>query len=146
MSFVRNETAYEAAIARNIRMNAQKGRRAVWMKLEGAKRVDEFLFQFGEFDLTDSHAQHPVVKAAHGSDFYHAMQDNIMTYGGLTEKQNEAVLAMIARAEEKVAGYAAKNAEKAAKSNWIGTVGERRAFSLTARPTCTSWRTSTATW
>ena len=133
MSFIVNETAYQNAIARNIRMNAQKGRRAVWMKLEGAKRVNEFLFQFGEFELTENHAQHPVVKAAHGSDFYHAMQDNIMTYGGLTEKQNEAVLAMIARAEAKVAGYAAKRAAEAAKSNWIGTVGERRMFVLSVR-------------
>lgn len=133
MSYVHNEAAYEAAIARNIRMNAQKGRRAVWMKLEGAERVNEFLFQIGEFKLTENNAQHPVVKAAHGNDFYHAMQDNIMTYGGLTEKQNEAVLAMIARAEAKVAGYAAKRAAEAAKSNWIGTVGERRMFVLSVR-------------
>lgn len=131
-TFYVRQSTYDSA--RNIRMNAQKGRRAVWMKLEGAVRVNEFLFQFGEFSPSYGEdgryaAQHPVVKAAHGNDFYHAMQDNIMTYGGLTEKQNEAVLAMIARAEVKVAGYA----EKAAKSNWIGTVGERRAFSLTVR-------------
>ena len=133
MSFIVNETAYQNAIARNIRMNAQKGRRAVWMKLEGAKRVNDFINQIGEFKPTENHAQHPVVKAAHGSDFYHAMQDNIMTYGGLTEKQNEAVLAMIARAEAKVAGYAAKRVAEAAKSNWIGTVGERRMFVLSVR-------------
>lgn len=138
MSFIVNETAYQNAIARNIRMNAQKGRRAVWMKLEGAERVNEFLFQIGEFEPSYDEngryaAQHPVVKAAHGSDFYHAMQDNIMTYGGLTEKQNEAVLAMIARAEAKVAGYAVKRAAEAAKSNWIGTVGERRMFVLSVR-------------
>lgn len=138
MSFVHNETAYQNAIARNIRMNAQKGRRAVWMKLEGAVRVNEFLFQFGEFEPSyreDGHfdAMHPVVKASAGSDFFHAMQDNIMTYGGLTEKQNAAVLAMIARAEEKVAGYAAKRAVEAATSKWIGTVGERRTFVLSVR-------------
>lgn len=134
MSFVSNQTAYEAAIARNIRMNAQKTRRAVWMKLEGAERVNEFLNQFGEFSPSYGEdgryaAQHPVVKAAHGNDFYHAMQDNIMSYGGLTEKQNAAVLAMIERAEEKVASY--KN--KGATSNWIGTVGKRETFVLSVR-------------
>lgn len=134
MSFVSNQTAYEAAIARNIRMNAQKTRRAVWMKLEGAKRANEFLHQFGEFEPSYGEdgryaAQHPVVKAAHGNDFYHAMQDNIMSYGGLTEKQNAAVLAMIERAEAKVASY--KN--KDATSNWIGTVGKRENFTVTIR-------------
>lgn len=136
MSFIVNETAYNAAIARNIRMNAQKGRRAVWMKLNGAERVNEFLNQFGEFEPSYDEngryaAKHPVAQAAHGSDFYHAMQENIMTYGGLTENQNNAVLAMIARAEAKVAGYAAKRAEEAATSNWIGTVGKREMFTVT---------------
>ena len=138
MSFVRNEVAYQNAIARNIRLNAQKARRNDWMKMEGAERVNEFLNQFGEFspsyDENGRYAvQNPVVKAAHGNDFYHAVQDNIMSYGGLTEKQNAAVLAMIARAEEKVAGFAAKRAVEAATSKWIGTVGERRTFVLSVR-------------
>ena len=141
MSFVRNEVAYQNAIARNIRLNAQKARRNDWMKMEGAERVNEFLNQFGEFspsyDENGRYAvQNPVVKAAHGNDFYHAVQDNIMSYGGLTEKQNAAVLAMIARAEEKVAGFAAKRAVEAATSKWIGTVGEP----------CTSWKMPTKTW
>lgn len=134
MSFIENEVAYNNAIARNIRLNAQKGRRNVWMKLEGAERVNEFLNQFGEFDLVGKFKDiHPVVKAAAGSDFFHAMQDNIMTYGGLTEAQNKAVLDMIARAEVKVAGYAAKRAAEAATSNWIGTVGKREMFTVTIR-------------
>lgn len=138
MSFIENEVAYNNAIARNIRLNAQKGRRNAWMKLEGAVRVNEFLNQFGEFEpsygddgrYADKNA---VVKAAFGSDFFHAMQDNIMTYGGLTEAQNKAVLDMIARAEVKVAGYAAKRAAEAATSNWIGTVGKREMFTVTIR-------------
>jgi hypothetical protein len=44
-----NETAYENAIARNIRMNAAKTRSAKWMALDGAKRINDFLFEVGEF-------------------------------------------------------------------------------------------------
>jgi hypothetical protein len=40
---------------------------------------------------------------------------------------------MILRAEGWVASFAAKRAEEAAKSNWIGTVGERRDFTVTIR-------------
>ena len=134
---IHNEARYEAAKARNIRLNASKTRRAKWMALDGAKRVDEFLFQHGEFEQAfnaDGNfvALHPVVKAALG-DFYTAMYDNVNKWGGLTEKQNDAVLAMIARGEERVAGYAAKRAKEAATSNWIGTVGERREFTVTIR-------------
>lgn len=138
MSYINNEAAYDRAIARNIKLNAQKTRRAVWMKLEGAARVNEFLYGFGEFDASyreDGYfkALHPVVKAVAGSDFYHAMQDNIMSYGGLTERQNAAVLLMIARCEAKVSGFVAKRAEEAAVSNWIGTVGKREVFTVTIR-------------
>lgn len=135
---IENETAYQAAIARNIRMNAKKGRRKVWMKLEGAERVNEFLNQFGEFEPSYDESGryqtfHPVVKVSIESEFFHAMRQNEMEYGGLTEKQNAAVLAMIARGEEKVAQYAAKRAEEAATSNWISTVGKREEFTLNVR-------------
>lgn len=132
MSFIHNEAAYENAIARNIRTNAKITRRREWLKMNGAERVNAFLFQLDEFARVDGNNTNPIVKAASG-DFYHAMQDNVLDYGSLTEKQTNAVLAMIARAEAKVAGYAAKRAEEAATSNWIGTVGKREMFTVTIR-------------
>ena len=132
-----NAARYEAAKLRNIRLNANKTRRAKWMALDGAKRVDEFLFEQGEFEPSyreDGYfvAIHPVVKACLG-DFYTKMRESVNEWGGLTEGQTNAVLAMIERGEERVAGYAAKRAEEAAKSNWVGTVGERRDFTVTIR-------------
>lgn len=137
MSFIENEVAYENAIARNIRLNAAKTRRREWMAMEGAERANAFLFEFDEFAPTYREdgrfgALHPVVKASLG-DFWTKMRDTVAQYGGLTEKQNAAVLGMIERGEAKVAGYAAKRAAEAAKSNWIGTVGERRMFALSVR-------------
>ncbi len=137
MSFIENEAAYEAAIARNIRINAAKGRFSRWMKQEGAARANAFLFELDEFAPTYSadgrfETLHPVVKASLG-DFYGKMRDSVTQWGSLTEGQTKAVLGMIARAEAKVAGFAAKRAEEAAASQWIGTVGQRRDFTLTIR-------------
>lgn len=134
---INNEARYEAAKARNIRLNANKTRRANWMAMTGAKRVDDFLFGQGEFEPSyrddgQRADSHPVVKASYG-EFFSTLRDNVNEWGGLTEKQNDAALAMIARGEERVAGYAAKRAEEAATSNWIGTVGERRNFTVTIR-------------
>jgi len=134
---IHNEARYEAAKARNIRLNANKTRRANWMAMTGAKRVDDFLFEQGEFEPSyrddgQRAGSHPVVKASYG-EFFSTLRDNVNEWGGLTEKQNDAALAMIARGEERVAGYAAKRAEEAATSNWIGAVGERRNFTVTIR-------------
>jgi len=134
---IHNEARYEAAKARNIRLNANKTRRANWMAMTGAKRVDDFLFGQGEVEPSyrddgQRAGSHPVVKASYG-EFFSTLRDNVNEWGGLTEKQNDAALAMIARGEERVAGYAAKRAEEAATSNWIGTVGERCNFTVTIR-------------
>jgi hypothetical protein len=135
-TFIENEARYEAAIQRNIRANANKTRHAKWIGTADGKRADDFLFRCGEFaDVSSTvylNALHPVVKASLG-DFYEAMRDNVNEWGGLTEAQTRAVLGMIARAEARVAGFAAKRAEEAAGSNWIGTVGERCDFTVTIR-------------
>jgi hypothetical protein len=135
-TFIENEFSYENAIARNIRANANKTRHAKWIGTADGKRADDFLFRCGEFADVNStvylNALHPVVKASLG-DFYEAMRDNVLEWGGLTEAQTRAVMGMIARAEARVAGFAAKRAEEAETSNWIGTVGERRDFTVTIR-------------
>jgi hypothetical protein len=135
-TFIENELAYERAIDRNIRANANKTRRKSWMDTADGKRADEFLFQHGEFEPVDSKVYlrevHPVVKAAFG-DFFDAMRDNVNEWGGLTVAQTRAVIGMIVRAETRVAGFAAKRAAEGAASGWIGTVGERRDFTVTIR-------------
>jgi hypothetical protein len=137
INMIHNEARYEAAIARNIRLNANKTRSANWMAMTGSERVYDFLFERGEFEPSyrddgQRAGSHPVVKASYGK-FFSTLRDNVNEWGGLTEKQNDAALAMIARGEERVAGYAAKRSEEAATSNWIGTVGERRNFAVTIR-------------
>ena len=136
-TFIENEVAYNRAIDRNIRQNANVTRRKSWIGTPNGKRADDFLFDQGEFEATydaDGRfvALHPVVKASLG-DFYSAMRENVLEWGGLTVAQNAAVMGMIARAEARVAGYAAKRAAEAEASGWIGSVGERRDFTLTIR-------------
>ena len=119
--------AYAAAIDRNIRLNANKTRRARWMEMAGAERANHFLFEIGEFEASRS-IPHPVVKASLG-DFWHSMRDQVALYGGLTTNQHFAVLSMIERAEKRVAAWEAK----AKDGNWIGTVGERRMFTVSIK-------------
>lgn len=130
-----NQSAYDNAIERNIRMNAAKTRSAKWMALDGAKRISEFLFEMGEFAPSyredgNFDKNHPVVSASFG-DFYSTLRHSVMNWGGLTDRQHDAALDMIKRGEERVAGWAAKRAAEAALSNWIGTVGKREVFALT---------------
>jgi hypothetical protein len=136
MSFIHNEVAYEAAIARNIRRNAQKTRFAKWMAMEGGERANDFLHFMGEFDMDETNNAHPVIAASRG-DFFDKMRASAEEFGGLTEGQHKAVLGMIARGEARVAERAKARADAlkidADKSGWIGTVGERRMFDLTVR-------------
>lgn len=140
-TFIENEARYEAAKERNIRINGNKTRRAKWMEMQGAARANSFLFELDEFEPTYRddgrfEAINPVVKACLG-DFYTKMHDSVVEWGGLSEGQNNAVLAMIERGEARVAERAkaredARQAD-ADKSGWIGTVGERSLFTLTIR-------------
>lgn len=136
MSFIHNEVAYENAIARNIRRNAQKTRFAKWMAMEGGARANDFLHFMGEFDMDETNNAHPVIAASRG-DFFDKMRASAEEFGGLTEGQHKAVLGMIAKGEARVAERAKARADAlkidADKSGWIGTVGERRMFDLTVR-------------
>ncbi len=137
---IEHEAAYAAAIDRNIRNNARKTRSAKWLATADGKRANAFLFEHDEFEYTmladGTCFTHPVVKACLG-DFYTKMHNSVNEWGGLTEGQTNAVLAMIARGKARVAERAKARAEQAAKdadmSGWIGTVGERRVFTLTVR-------------
>lgn len=136
-TFIENEARYEAAIQRNIRNNARKTRSAKWLATPEGARANAFLFELDEFEPTYREdgrfeATHPVVKSCLG-DFWTKMRDSVAEWGSLTDGQTKAVLAMIARGEARVAERAKARAEEADKSGWIGTVGERRDFSLVIR-------------
>lgn len=139
-TFIENEARYEAAIQRNIQNNARKTRAAKWLATEGGKRAKAFLFELDEFEYTlladGTCFTHPVVKACLG-DFYTKMHNSVNEWGGLTEGQTNAVLAMIERGEARVLERAKAREEArradADKSGWIGAVGERRDFNLTIR-------------
>ena len=140
-TFIENEARYEAAIQRNIRNNARKTRSAKWLATPEGARANAFLFELDEFEPTYREdgrfeAIHPVVKACLG-DFWTKMRESVIEWGGLTEGQTKAVLAMIERGEARVAERAKAREEArqadADKSGWIGEVGERRVFDLTIR-------------
>jgi predicted Fe-S protein YdhL (DUF1289 family) len=139
-NFIEDEARYEAAIERNIRNNARKTRSAKWLATEGGKRANAFLFELDEFEYTfladGTCFTHPVVKACLG-DFFVKMRESVTEWGGLTDGQTKAVLAMIERGEARVAERAKAREEArqadADKSGWIGEVGERRVFDLTIR-------------
>jgi hypothetical protein len=139
-NFIEDEARYEAAIERNIRNNARKTRSAKWLATEGGKRANAFLFELDEFEYTfladGTCFTHPVVKACLG-DFYTKMRDSVNEWGGLTDGQTNAVLAMIERGEARVAERAKAREEArqadADKSGWIGEIGQRRVFDLTIR-------------
>jgi hypothetical protein len=137
MSFIENETAYNNAIARNIRLNRAKTGFAKWMAMDGAERANDFLHMMGEFDMVGANNRlHPVVAASTG-EFFSKMRESAMEFGGLTVGQNNAVLAMIARGEARVAERAKARADAtkidADTSGWIGTVGKREMFTVTIR-------------
>lgn len=140
-TFIENEARYAAAIQRNIQNNARKTRSVKWLATPEGARANAFLFELDEFEPTYREDGrfgdiHPVVKACLG-DFWTKMRESVAEWGGLTEGQTKAVLAMIARGEARVAERAkaredARQAD-ADKSGWIGAVGERRDFSLVIR-------------
>jgi hypothetical protein len=138
---IQNEARYEAAIRRNIQINSRKTRAAKWLATAEGARANAFLFELDEFEPTYREngffgATHPVVKACLG-DFFVKMRESVNEWGGLTEGQTKAVLAMIERGEARVAERAKAREEArqadADKSGWLGTVGERLVFDLTIR-------------
>jgi hypothetical protein len=80
---------------------------------------------------------HPMSFYARG-DFLRKMRDTIDEWGGLSDAQHAAVAKSFAAAKDKLAGREVARAEANAadaKTNHVGTVGERRDFDLTAERT-----------
>lgn len=155
---IENEVAYDAAIRRNIRMNAAKTRQRNWYAAHpDAERLAQFLTACGEFDdrwtcgaTVDTYADenhgcgnprcriqsHPALYhlGEAGNALRHKMSDARAEWGGLTDKQTDLVRSLIERGTQNAARAAERRAarrEQDLASTHIGTVGERREFTLT---------------
>lgn len=111
---IRNEVAYEAAICNNIRINAQK---TFFRTHEDADTI---------INTVRSGAER-------GNEFFMSLYAGYQKYGRLTEGQVAAVRRYIAKAAERKAEWAAKNAEKNAALVHVGEVGKRVELTLTCK-------------
>ena len=103
---------YHDAIAGRIRANAAVSRRRHWLEVnEDAQAMLDFL------------------SGNYGGGFLGAMNASIDEWGCLTDNQMAAVRKIMAKRTAQAAEWSAQDA----KSNWIGTVGERQSFALTVK-------------
>ena len=141
---IEHPAAYEAAIRRKIKENASKTRRKNWLEtVPDAQRLMDWLMGTGEFqDQYDEYGSllksNPLRIGIYSGDFGQtllAMSDAIEKWGGLTDKQTDLVRRALARAEERLAKANQRREERLAAdratSQHVGTVGERRDFTLT---------------
>lgn len=81
---------------------------------------------------------HPLVRGIFEGDFGKVllnMRDALVEWGSLTDKQTDLVRRSLARAEERLAKAQQRREERVAAdregSKYVGTIGERREFTLT---------------
>lgn len=140
---VENVEAYIRAAQNRIAANAAKSARKRWIAESGEEVVKlciDFLFQAGEFQPTQiieaggglQYQTHPLVRAS-SAEFRIKMMQSELEWGRLTKGQEQAVLRMIDKAKERLAARDAEKAEKRATAKHIGTVGERREFTLSVK-------------
>jgi hypothetical protein len=155
---IKNEEGWLRGREFAIKRNASKRRSREWLAVQGNQRLQDWLNQTGEFAITCAcgrtnqehqspygyqatedcrHIVHPAVRGMYEGDFG-AMLLNLRNaleeWGSLTPRQTEIAANSLARAEKRIAEFAAKRvAERAAQANsqHIGVVGERREFALT---------------
>jgi hypothetical protein len=141
---VEHPAAYEAAIQNRIKANASKTRRKNWFATyQDAQRLWDWLYGNGEFEneynergeLVKSNPLRDGIFAGDFGKVLLEMREAIDEWGGLTDKQTDLVRRALARAEERVAKAAQRREERIAAeratSQHVGTVGERRDFTLT---------------
>lgn len=119
-TIIHDEARWEAGRQRNIRFNARKGREARWFAEDSTRGdVVAFLVAFGTDD-----------EGMSKSTFIGKMHAGFEEWGSLTAGQEAAVRKIMADRAEKDAQRKTERAEQAAKSNHVGTIGERRTFRL----------------
>jgi hypothetical protein len=131
MTDVWNRDAYEAAIKRYIRGNANKTRRANWFAANpDGQRLHDWLFQTGEFEGS------PLIEGMYSGNFGSfllTMRDSFLDWGAPSEKQTEIIRSALSRKEKWVVeSEKRKEAQHAADSlsQHVGEVGKRLEFNL----------------
>ena len=105
------EHNYHPAIESRKLANAANTKRKNWIASDDrAKEIMDFLSDYNP----------------HGEGFFSACAKGIQQYGSLTPKMRDAMVKVL----DKRAAKKAERAEKDAKSEFVGTVGERQEFSL----------------
>ena len=148
---VENEARYVSVVQARIKGRATAAKLRAFRETADGARAYDFLMQTGEFSRTIGGTPveqmdeqdfdyaydrglrvvtHPVVKASLG-DFFAKMVKSLDDWGQLTEGQLRAVLGMIKKAEDRLAGYKAERVAAAANCVHVGVVGKREVFTLT---------------
>lgn len=148
MSHIENHSAYGAAIERNIKANARIGRSRRWRaETPDAQRITDWLQNTGEFAPSDPvyddngfflrQTEHPASIERIKGSFRRVLADmhcSLMEWGGLTPAQTNMVRNAMNRSIELAAtreqARAEQRANDVANSKHVGTVGERREFTL----------------
>lgn len=134
---IQDEIAYENAVARKIKENTIKGKRSRWEAMDRFEEAHDFLMGTGKFESSQSGDYHPQRKVCFGK-FFTSLQDTVFEWGGLTQKQHDALLKMLDSSEERLKTQIQKREEirqeDIKRSSWVGEVGKRDIFhDLTVR-------------
>ena len=125
---IEHPEAYNAAIRRNIMMNARK----TWERTTpDADIIAAYVDKKGTYLIEGSRANDFIPELAFTDNFFGSLARALDTYGKLTPAQCEAVRKCMIKDQERQAGFQVMREAKKALSNHIGIVGERIELSLT---------------
>lgn len=125
---VQHPEAYEAAIHRNIMVNARK----TWERnTPDAANIAAYLDKKGTYIIEGTRRFDRIPETAYTDNFFGSLAKALNTYGKLSPKQCEAVRKCMVKDQERQAGFKAIRDARKTLSNHIGTVGERLDLTLT---------------
>lgn len=114
------------------------GEFAPWWEISGRKVEDHEICSDGYCDDPDAkYVYHPMITHKPGDGFgvfLRSMKDQLQTYGKLSPKQTDVVRKAFAKTEkyvDTIRQRKLKYAAEAAKSEWVGNVGDRVMFTTT---------------
>jgi hypothetical protein len=119
-----NEAKWEAGRLRRIEENTRIGGER---RFKAANEDADILIDFIHCNVSDAQVARGPHSKPQDIKFIDACWCSLLVFGGLTEKQAQAVRNVMVKREERKAEFRAQNLA----SQHIGTVGERRDFDLT---------------
>ena len=119
-----NEAKWEAGRIRRIAENTRIGGER---RFKAANADADILINFVHCNVSDAQIERGPHNKPQDIKFIDACWCSLLVFGGLTEKQAQAVRNVMAKREERKAEFRTRDMA----SQHIGTVGERRDFTLT---------------